>query len=422
MSRFACLAPTKLDVPDGEYVQIRRLALLATTLVWLAGCSQDPGTEGNGSGNGSGNAIADYPDVTPIVETSLPDAVRSSSVGAQALRPFQLIMSDISAEVSASEIALAFEAFFKASYPKVSGGDAIGFLTAGLEDLDTRMAQLEEGFSSDAPDCVVASTTDYTLDLTQVHPSLSLNMNLSCINNFGEGSASYEGSGIAFGESNGTYSLLLLLNQPDVGGVFGYAANVSDVGEATERAELITFHSSVSQTPEGDAAFSSSDQMTVSRVIAKSEAQEFEIVIGSTRPMNVISDNISGTDLTVKPNRILGCGFRSVSDGSKIVLEGWVPVSGSDTNLCTEIGMSNFEVFDRNEFCFDAETLEQVACGTDAPEFTLDDDEGAYSSATDDRLDWRDMTVSNIEYVYEQVQMSKIQDEGVALTYPPTDE
>ncbi len=376
-----------------------KLWVLPVVALLIAGCS------------GGGAGISAYPDVAPIVDSSLPESLRASGAATQVTGLFTTALT----ETQEDDIANALENFFLGMYGKQSGdGVATGFLNAGLEDLDARMAEIEGRFSNFAPDCVSATPTEYPLDL-EVHPAFTLTMNFYCVDLFGgEGDQSGPGSGMAFGEANGTYSLLLLLNRPDEEGALGYAANVHDVGGVDERVEIMTFHT----YPDDESTIS--DQIRVSRAVAKPGTDEFEILVATIKPKGL--QPLGGEDAPAPPNpeteTAIGCGLRMVSDANQeIVAEGWWHTQSGHPDCDQANNQQELVSYTRNDFCLNADTLASTgeACTSNAPEFTLVN--GTTGPGDQEWLDWRNLE-DNITTVTNAVQLSNIEDLGVQRTQP----
>lgn len=301
------------------------------------------------------SAAIDFAEVAPIVDGATPAALKATATAALSGRRGMIAwLAEVLSPKSASAVAVSsvessLEAMFTGTFGKASGGEGTGYINSNLEDLDSRVAELEARFTT-LPDCFSNDLQDLSVDFLN-HGDDKLALKVQCRDEFTwvAGNAGSPGSGMVFGlrpkSSTETelVSLMLLLKHKtsvanggsdayDAG--FGYAGTI-EAGNTDEKAVEMLFGQFNTKT---GLTYSDEDQPLVARIYAKPSTNSFELAMTSTVPS-------AGGPMT-GGSSALGCGFRMISNGSLVVVQGKYKASGSD---CT--GTEAVDV------CVDAITL-----------------------------------------------------------------
>jgi hypothetical protein len=250
------------------------------------------------------------PQVAPIVRNATPSALRPA-VAISALRAARelfaalAVIGSAQAQPAMVNVNDSIKALFKDTYNKMSGGQGQGLINSHLEDLDTRMKEVDRNGSTS--ECIKNTPYPFRVNLSAVAPAIDITLNLQCragtLMVFGRGK-----SGPIFDEDSGapsidggiaddsmTYSLWLYLqHRGTADSAFGYFANVQNVGTGNEAVDFLYLENS-SEVPR-IAAF---------RVKARPSTKSFEFVYGATD-----GDGAAGGNLL--------CGFKMISDGVSI--------------------------------------------------------------------------------------------------------
>lgn len=307
----------------------------------------------------SNSFMSGMPSVAPIVNAAAPSSLRATS-SSSALNHFLRVQEwainlwgipSLRAAVSASTVATELTAFFKGTYGKLSGGNAVGFINALLEDLDYRMTELKNRSSGMAPSCTTATPGSYTVDGSFIDNTFKLSIDVQCSSLFsGAGDQSYSGSGMVFGKSTtGSYSLWLGLNH-DASSGFGYAANVVSPDSASDKAVDMIYMEGESQYSRG----------SVARLKAKPSTSTYELVFVSNAPYSI--SPISGD------KAYFGCGLNMISNGTLIYISGSHQSTGSSCSSSSEVFTTCLNATDLSE------NSTSGACTTLSSSFTISTD------------------------------------------------
>ena len=322
---------------------------LPLIIIGLGGCSSSKST----------TKPFEFASIAAIVNSALPSGLQATTTSSFQLRSQRLFAglseflttgNAFAAAATTSDTKTSIEGLFKGTYAKVSGGSGTGYINSNLEDLDTRISELESRFTT-LPTCFSSTLSDYAVDF-QNHADAKLTLKLQCRDEFTwkTGDSGSPGSGMAFGKRTKTdalselISVMLLLKHKtstanggsdtyDAG--FGYAGNMEGAGTTSEAVEMLFGQFNTNPT----LSASDEDQPLMVRIYAKPTTKEFELAFTSIRPS-------SGSPLS-GGSSALGCGFRMISNGTLIVVNGNYKRSGSD---CTSPDTVS-------DICVDAITL-----------------------------------------------------------------
>lgn len=275
------------------------------------------------------------PALAPIVAEATPEGLKPSR--RNYIEPARDVNTDAATYLSN---------MFQGTYAKLSGGNATGLVNAALEDLDTRLSEINTRSESSSASCLSNTRKNHRINLTAIDPVLDLTLSVQCSDEFGgEGDQSGPGSGLVFGKGTDSFSVWLYLNQSNDSDNFGYYANLTDVGKADELVDTLFLEN-----------FPTYNRVTAHRLRAKPDASTFELMYASTAAN---AGGLSGG------NAVLGCGFKMISDGTLIFASGNAVPTGSAA-LC-----SNEQAF---EICLNATDLTTAtagACNTLRLTFTM---------------------------------------------------
>jgi hypothetical protein len=246
----------------------------------------------------------DAPAVAPIVREATPGALQPTAalVVPRALKDMFAALSFVGSARAQVGINVtdSIGALFKDTYNKISGGSGQGLINSSLEDLDTRMAEVDARGSSS--DCLKAQPQSYRVDVTSVSSSLDITLNLQCISGtlmaFGRGQSNpiyNDDAGTTPSGDGMTYSLWLYLQHHyTADSAFGYYANVQNVGTDDEAVDFLYLENS-GEIP----------RIGAFRVKAKPSTKSFEFVYGATDGNGAAGGNLL-------------CGFKMISNGKYI--------------------------------------------------------------------------------------------------------
>lgn len=285
--------------------QLFGIGVVILTLVIGVSCGGDDDDGGSSAGKAFG-----APQVEPAVAKAIPSGLTSTSKSLTFADAPEILMKN----------------FFTNNFAKISGGEVPGIINAALEDLDSRMAEVEKRGLETAKACYETPAKD--LALTSIVPSSNITLKLQCFDKFEqtEGEQSLAGSGMAFGASGDDYSLWLQLI--GTGNKHGYFANIN---KTTEKVEFLS-------VSDGREQF---NRMTVYKVVTDPATNSYEMSFGTTS------------------NEYSTCGFQLKSDGTVILATG---TSGDGGDCTTQIPF---------EICLDAKTY-AVSTACSAITFELD--------------------------------------------------
>ncbi len=333
----------------------RKLAAMAVmSAVGLSACG----------GDGEG---FDIEEVAPIVNSAAPAALKvsaSASIWKRSSDVFaslsQLLLPTPAVAQTVTTPAQSIQAMFTGTFGKISGGDGTGYINSLLEDMDSRMTEVETRFAEGAPDCLSNTAQDHEFDLG-VHADAKVTLPIQCIDEFaqGEGEQSRPGSGMVFGQSDTAAGVVLLLkhrtstasggsDSMDAG--FGYAASISGKGTTDEAVQMVfgQFNSS------GSFNADPYDAPTIARVYAKPSTNTYELALAGYNPST--GKPMSGGDSNV------GCGLHLKSDGTYIYAKGYKQASGSQ---CLGSGSSAGSDFVGSfEICLNAADMSDATAGS----------------------------------------------------------
>lgn len=246
------------------------------------------------------------------------DSKKGSSFGAPAVEPpvakaTPAGLSDLSlTSQDVADFPSAIKKMFTDTFPKTSGGDAKGLIKSALEDLDTRMEEIDKRGLESPKKCY--ENTAKPLSLKSDLGLAKIDLNLQCLDRFTQspGEQSAQGSGMAFGADGEKYSLWLQLVLQDET-KHGYFANIN---KETEEVEFLYINDSRS----------TNDRATVYKVTTAPSQDAYEVSFVSTS------------------NDYQTCNFHIKSDGKVIHAQG------------TNGGSNDCATLEAASVCLDAKT------------------------------------------------------------------
>src|SRR5262249_32836214 len=140
---------------------------------------------------------------------------------------------------------------FNNMFPKFSGGMAQGVVNASLEDLDSRMTEVD---GSTGRTCLTAIPVAHRIDASAISPALHLTVNIQCVAAFCQvdGGVDGQGSGLAYGkDSAGNYSMWLYLKSNASANGFGYFASVQNAGTNDKAVDFLSLTDALVMEPGG---------------------------------------------------------------------------------------------------------------------------------------------------------------------------
>lgn len=289
---------------------------------------------------GSGvRGSTEYPAVAPIVASALPTALRPTTT-AMILRKLQSFGLFGEAVAAGSNLKTDLQKLYLGTFGKLSGGDAQGLINAYLEDMDTRLAELQQRGPFG---CENAEMKTISLDASSILGWSNSDFNFSiparCYDTMTtpSGKSGY----LIWGRDGTTIGIWLFLPQTETNSGFGYAAKITNYGADNEKVELLYIEN----------YYSSGTYRTIaSRVNAERKQNKYEIVFSSNQPGAV--SPISGT---YSGGSTMACFFHMKSDGSQVNITSKRVTNGS--TVCTTLAS-------QEAACFDGSSLSEVGSNT----------------------------------------------------------
>lgn len=288
---------------------------------------------------GSGvRGSTEYPAVAPIVASALPTALRPTTT-AMILRKLQSFGLFGEAVAAGSDLKTDIQKLYLGTYGKLSGGNAQGLINAYLEDMDTRLAELQQRGPFG---CENAEMKTISLDASSILGWSNTDFNFSiparCYDTM---STPYGKSGyLIWGRDGNTIGIWLFLPQAESNAGFGYAAKITNYGADNEKVELLYIEN----------YYAGGYRTIVSRVNAERKQNKYEIVFSSNKPGAVAP--VSGT---YSGGSTMACFFHMKSDGSQVNISA-KRVTGGAAN-CSTLGSLE-------SACFDGSSLSEVGTNT----------------------------------------------------------
>ena len=289
---------------------------------------------------GSGvRGSTEYPAVAPIVASALPTALRPTTT-AMILRKLQSFGLFGEAVAAGSDLKTDLQKIYLGTFGKLSGGSSQGWLNALLEDMDTRLAELQTRgpFS-----CENSDMKTLTLDVSTIAGWTNTDFNFSiparCYDTLSVPYAGKTGY-LIWGREDNTIGIWLSLPGEAENTGFGYAAKVTNYGADNEKVEMLYVEN---QAPSGTY------RVITSRIVAERKQNKYEIVFSSNIPgaISALTGSYSG-------NTTIGCFLQLKSDGSQVNISAKRKASGS---VCTSLSSAEAA-------CFDGSSLSEVGTNT----------------------------------------------------------
>ncbi len=288
---------------------------------------------------GSGvRGSTEYPAVAPIVASALPTALRPTTT-AMLMRKLQSFGLFGEAVAAGSDLKTDIQKIYLGTFGKLSGGNGQGWLNALLEDMDSRLSELQ---ARGPFGCENSEMKTISLDVSTIAGWSNTDFNFSiparCYDTL---STPYGKSGyLIWGREGTTIGIWLFLPGQATNSGFGYAAKVTNYGADNEKVEMLYVEN---QAPSGNY------RVITSRINAERRQNKYEIVFAGNWPgaISALSGSYSG-------NTTIGCFFQLKSDGSQVNISAKRKASGSD---CTSLSSAEAA-------CFDGSSLSEVGTNT----------------------------------------------------------
>lgn len=306
---------------------------IVLTLIALSVCSCNKKSDDGGTTSATG---ADFlPSIVTLVDKSSPSTFKTAQ--------FQTENDTIHSSATAANAAEALKDFFTDNVMSISGKTKAGFIRSYLNDLDTRISEIETANTTE-PTCFSATPVSFTFDAGVTNQSMTVK--LSCARSFsGSGDQSGAGSGLAFGQDDTYKYMYLLLVQSNGTDKFGYVAKVN---KSTEQVDLLFLEYSPSNS-----------RTKFFRLRTTPSTSQYELVYAGT------SDGPGPTQSQTAHG--FGPGVRLIANSTSIRVDGSVATQTNSSGSATTFA------FDSTE-CFSTSSLSTAAstCSGSAPSFATD--------------------------------------------------
>lgn len=297
---------------------------------------------------GSGvRGSTEYPAVAPIVASALPTALRPTTT-AMILRKLQSFGLFGEAVAAGSDLKTDLQKLYLGTFGKLSGGNAQGLINTYLEDMDTRLAELQQRGPFG---CENAEIKTISLDASSILGWSNTDFNFSiparCYDTM---DTPYGKSGyLIWGRDGSTIGIWLFLPQSESNAGFGYAAKITNYGSDNEKVELLYIEN----------YYAGGYRTIVSRVNAERRQNKYEMVFASNKPGAV--SPVSGT---YNGGSTMACFFHMKSDGSQV-----------NISARRKTGLDCSSLPSAEAACFDGSSLSEVgtnsACSGAGTTFSL---------------------------------------------------
>ncbi len=290
---------------------------------------------------GSGvRGSTEYPAVAPIVASALPTALRPTTT-AMILRKLQSFGLFGEAVAAGSDLKTDIQKLYLGTFGKQSGGNGQGWMNALLEDVDTRLAELQERGPFG---CENAEMKTISLDASSILGWSNSDFNFSIpARCYDAMSTPYGKSGyLIWGRDGNTIGIWLFLPQKQTNSGFGYAAKITNYGADNEKVELLYIEN-----------YASDDLTTYRTIAARLNAErkqnKYELVFSSNVPGAVAGlDGYSNNGAST-----MACFFHMKSDGSQV-----------NITARRKTGLNCDSLPSAESACFDGSSLSEVGSNT----------------------------------------------------------
>ena len=294
---------------------------------------------------GSGvRGSTEYPAVAPIVASALPTALRPTTT-AMILRKLQSFGLFGEAVAAGSDLKTDLQKLYLGTFGKQSGGNGQGWMNALLEDVDTRLAEIQERGPFG---CENAEMKTISLDASSILGWSNSDFNFSIPARCYDAMSTPSGKSgyLIWGRDGTTIGIWLFLPQTETNSGFGYAAKITNYGADNEKVELLYIENYL-LNDSGTITY----RTIASRLNAERKQNKYEMVFSSNMPGAVSGLN----SYPYSGGSTMACFFHMKSDGSQVNITSKRVTNGS--TVCTTLAS-------QEAACFDGSSLSEVGSNT----------------------------------------------------------